>query len=153
MKNENLPRPTKRLPSLVVQPDQIAPPPPRREQPPTSAQRNESGLTTVYVPEASWERYHGYLADMYQQVDEARRYKAKWYSERERWIARVAEVRSPNGSRSDHEYQWGKCPESGNLAGMEQWCQRQVLMYAAAAERELARLTGAERGHVAASGS
>lgn len=118
----------------------LRPAPTRREQPPTSAIPTGSGHLTVYLPEASRQRYQGFLADMYEQIDEARRYKTKWYSAREKWIKQVAERRSPNGDREDHEYQWGKTPEAGNLAGMEQWCQRQVLMYAAAAQTELARL-------------
>lgn len=113
------------------------------EQPPTSAFRAPDGSTRVHVPDPSWLRYYGYLADMYWAIDEMRRLKTEWYAEREKWLP-SAMRRSPNGTEEDVRRGWSKTPLANDLAGLEQWAHRQVLAYGLAAERELDRLTGKE---------
>lgn len=93
------------------------------------------------VPEPSVARYHGYLADMYHQVDEMRMWKRKWYDGRAAYVSRNPD--NLQGDEGDRKKSWAKTTAAQDAAGMEQWAQRQVLAYAAAADAELDRLKSA----------
>jgi hypothetical protein len=81
----------------------------------------------VYVPAPSWNRYYGYVADAYWALDEARKRKQRWYDRRDEWVADVRQNQMPNADREDLLASWGSTNESKDLAGFEQWAQRQVM--------------------------